>query len=148
MGKHRRHAGQTRKPLIRWLVVAAYCVAIYCQSAVPVPSALPDWPGLDKIGHFFCYALLGVLFCRAWAATVPHDHEYRILAAGILSAALYGLSDEIHQYYVPGRCAELLDLAADTAGAAAGALAWHRIRRKADTRIPAEPEKQRTILSA
>jgi len=121
---------QTRTPLVPWLVVTAYCLAVYLQSAAPAPSALPAWPGLDKIAHFFCYALMGVLFCRAWAATITDDHGYRILAAGILSAALYGLSDEFHQYTVPGRCAELLDLAADAAGAAAGALAWRRIQAK------------------
>jgi VanZ family protein len=53
-----------------------------------------------------------------------------VLAA--LVAAAYGATDEWHQHFVPGRTMEMADLAADTSGAAAAAVAawaWGIIRR-------------------
>jgi VanZ family protein len=41
-----------------------------------------------------------------------------------LISAAFGLSDELHQHFVPGRDASALDLAADTVGSLAGVLAW------------------------
>jgi VanZ family protein len=40
------------------------------------------------------------------------------LAGAALISALYGASDEIHQYFVPERSSEFLDWAADAIGAA------------------------------
>jgi VanZ family protein len=54
--------------------------------------------------------------------------------AAVLLSAAYGATDEFHQRFVPGRTADLLDLAADTAGAAAAvAVVWliARWRRRA-----------------
>jgi VanZ family protein len=42
----------------------------------------------------------------------------------VLSAGLYGISDEIHQYFVPGRSADVMDVAADFVGAAWGVLLY------------------------
>ena len=50
-----------------------------------------------------------------------------IAAAAVVVATLYGISDEIHQYFVPPRQVEVRDILADALGAslAAGALyAW------------------------
>ena len=45
----------------------------------------------------------------------------RILAVIVLGT-LYGVSDEIHQSFVPPRTPDILDVAADSAGAFAGAI--------------------------
>lgn len=118
----------------RWLTVVLYCAAIFLQSARPVSASLPAWPGLDKILHFSAYALLGVLFFRAFEASMGDDHPGRVAGWSVSAASLYGLSDEIHQAFVPARCAEWLDLAADALGAGVGVGIWFlwfrgRIRR-------------------
>lgn len=47
-------------------------------------------------------------------------------------AVLYAASDELHQYFVPGRSCELRDVLIDACGAAAGvAVAWLAVRRSA-----------------
>ena len=49
----------------------------------------------------------------------------------MLAIALYGLMDEVHQAFTPGRIADPLDWLADVVGALAVAalvLLWHRRR--------------------
>lgn len=84
-------------------------------------SKLPAIPGLDKIDysdkieHAVAYGVLGFLTWRALNIAAQKWQQI-IITIGI--AAIYGLSDEIHQLFVPGRSFDLLDLAADTLGAA------------------------------
>lgn len=54
------------------------------------------------------------------------------LAASLAICVVYGISDEVHQIFVPGRVFQLEDIAMDAAGSALGILAvWslHRLRR-------------------
>ena len=46
-------------------------------------------------------------------------------------AALYAVSDEIHQYFVPGRVCTLMDMGIDAIGAAAGVAIVYMIIRRA-----------------
>jgi VanZ family protein len=49
----------------------------------------------------------------------------RIVLLTIVCATAYGVSDEFHQRFVPGRTADVRDVAADAIGASAAALgAW------------------------
>jgi VanZ family protein len=78
----------------------------------------------DKVLHFCEYAILGALSyraCRHAAGTWVAQYALMAAAAG---CALYGLSDEIHQLFVPFREADALDLVADTAGGIVGAWSW------------------------
>ncbi len=44
-----------------------------------------------------------------------------LLLISVLAATLYGVSDEFHQYFVPGRCASAGDLFIDMIGSSCGA---------------------------
>jgi VanZ family protein len=129
-------------PARRSAVLAALAVAwaatIFAVSASPnpfpfVPSGLLSQ---DKLVHAAVYAILAALVRGALAGTRLAPRA-ALLAAVALSAA-YGASDEVHQMYVPNRRAEWGDLAADAAGALAGAaaagLALRRPGRKASIR--------------
>ncbi len=84
-------------------------------------SKLPSIPGLDiidnsdKIKHAFFYGILGWLF---WRALNLQASKLQQIIITIAFAAIYGLTDEYHQLHVPGRSFDLLDLLADTLGAA------------------------------
>lgn len=41
----------------------------------------------------------------------------------VLIAFLFGISDEVHQYFVPNRSADVMDVVADVVGATLGATA-------------------------
>ena len=99
-------------------------IVIFVVSSLPEVS--PALCGLPDVGaHALAYCGLGVTLVRAlagakWAGVT----RSRALGAILLSTA-YGLTDELHQWFVPGRVAEVLDLIADTVGAAVGVgLVW------------------------
>lgn len=115
----------------RWGIVVLYMGAIFWASAQP---ALPGFAAgvSDKLLHATTYA--GLAFAIVWASTggcltrVTLRHAVGAIAA----STLYGLTDEIHQAFVPPRAADPLDLLADAAGAAAAAgamWAWSIIAR-------------------
>jgi VanZ family protein len=100
-----------------WLPLVLYCLLIFVQSSQPSPEQLPELPYLDKLLHFGGYALLGILFFRA-LRTLPIKERPHLLIG--LAATLYGIGDEIHQYFVPFRDADILDATADFLGSAGG----------------------------
>jgi VanZ family protein len=75
----------------------------------------------DKLAHAAAFGILAALAARAFGAAAWGAR--RILLAAVLSASLYGVADEWHQSFVPGRDPDPWDWAADTAGALAGAAA-------------------------
>lgn len=116
---------------------------IFTFSSVPDPGGPPGGMS-DKSAHFLAYAVLGASLIRALAAGgVSETTPQRMLAATLL-ATLYGITDELHQAFVPGRTPDWRDVVADMAGAAGGVLAmagatraleWIRPhRRKRDVR--------------
>ena len=112
-----------------WLPAIAQMAAIFVASSF---SQLPSLPGglTNHTGHFVGYALLGALLLRALAqATWSGVTRYTAIVAWLCGIA-YGISDELHQAFVPPRTPALDDLAADAIGAAVGigaVLLWRRV---------------------
>jgi len=108
------------KFLTYWFPILVYCLLIFLQSSRPSPDVTPDWPHVDKVVHFTAYALLGALFLRAFKTTrIKHNLKF-ILFLSILLSSLYGISDEIHQHFVPYRTADAMDALADITGSVFG----------------------------
>ena len=107
-----------------WLLLVGLCGLIFWQSSGPLPPETPSLPGLDKLAHAAVYALLAWLAARAFATLPWKAYSGLIPWTAALFAALYGLSDEVHQAFVPGRSADFWDLVADTLGAAGGAILY------------------------
>ncbi len=112
--------------LLYWLPPIVYCTAIYLQSSYPGPERMPDVRFLDKLLHFGAYALLGVLFFRAYETLPIKDRPQLLIGISIATTTLYGISDEIHQYFVPFRHADILDGVANTIGSICGVYAYYR----------------------
>ena len=100
---------------ILWMAV------IFSLSSLP-GDAVPG-TGFSSLGHFVLYAVLGGLYYAALAPRIGHG---RAAVAAIALASLYGVTDEFHQSFVPGRFPDVADWAVDTAGAtmSAGLLWW------------------------
>jgi VanZ family protein len=100
--------------------------AVSSMSRAPLPAQASD-----KAAHTAAYALLAVLVVRALAGGLPAPVDARTAALTVVIVTAYGVSDEFHQWFVPGRSADPLDVLADAAGAILGVglcRAWGIIR--------------------
>jgi len=121
-----------------WLPLLAYCSFIYIQSDYPPPETLPSFNFSDKLLHFTAYALMGILFYRAYQTLSFKNNRQLLLVLSMVSASLYGISDEIHQHFVPYREADFFDAVADILGAICGVYVyqfWQIRKKKTDTEI-------------
>lgn len=78
--------------------------------------SLPAIVNIDKVLHCLVYATLGL--AALWALP-PRFRRQRPLTASavvVFFCLCYGLSDEFHQSFVPGRFVSLGDVVADTVG--------------------------------
>ena len=140
-----------RKRMILWLLVVLWMGLIFFFSAQPADVSgeqsgglirlllaifSPDFDTLlpseqlaaierlqhtvRKLTHFGVYGCLGML-CRA----ALYQHKIKTLLRPILAviiASFYAISDEIHQWFVPGRSCEFRDVCIDSFGAVCGVL--------------------------
>jgi VanZ family protein len=105
--------------LFYWLPIFIYCLLIYIQSSYPSLERVPQFPYLDKLTHGGAYGLLSILFYRAYRTHIKNNLNLVILLS-IASSSLYGITDELHQHYVPYRNADLMDIVADIIGSILG----------------------------
>jgi VanZ family protein len=90
---------------------------LFVQSSLgqlELPDFGIDW--FDKILHFVVFGILGFLTTRGMNHSSNQFLKQKYFAMGILISVLYSITDEVHQYFVPGRYASLLDLIADILG--------------------------------
>jgi VanZ family protein len=114
-------APRGRLLLSAWAPPAAWCALVFLGSSFPVASGEPPFAGADKAVHAAEYAVLGALAARALALVRPSRSGPRSILLAAALAAAWGAADEVHQAFVPERTPEWGDLAADGAGALAGA---------------------------
>ena len=77
---------------------------------------------LSSIAHFCEYTVFGALLANALRCHMPLG---RACVLAIVCGSLYGVTDEFHQLFVPGRMCDPLDWLVDTAGSGLGSgLAW------------------------
>lgn len=132
-----------------WVLVALWAAVIFLMSAntgddlsggeglvarvrALLMAAQEAWIGtsvdlVSPFAHFCEYALFGFLLQNALGCEAP---ARRAVLLAVATASAYGVTDEFHQLFVPGRACDPVDWLVDTAGAALGALvAWRTLRR-------------------
>ncbi len=98
-------------------VTISYMALIFYFSSLsrPIKYELPY--GVDKIIHFVEYAVLGFLM----AYSLKNSGVRRYILLGWILASFYGITDEIHQSFVPMRDTSVFDVFADGIGSFVGA---------------------------
>ena len=101
-----------------WMPVAIYMAGIFYFSSLPGTQLTIELP--DKPIHLFLYLFMGLLVVRALSGGLPARISSAVAGGALVVTVGYGVTDEFHQSFVPGRSADLQDLYADMAGAALG----------------------------
>ncbi|OGP19180.1 MAG: hypothetical protein A2X91_03915 [Deltaproteobacteria bacterium GWB2_65_81] len=99
-------------------MLAGWVLLTLTLTSIPNPEFAPSFPGADTLAHFGFYGVAGFLFVL-WRRESGRGAAAAVLSAAVF-AALLGAVDEVHQRWIPGRSAELLDWVADFAGGTAG----------------------------
>jgi VanZ family protein len=88
---------------------------------------------IRKAAHVIEYFILGLLLFRAFRGDSITSWKWRWSFSAVIVVALWAISDEFHQSFVPARTASVVDVGIDTVG---GVLAqfvsgfWHLWRKK------------------
>lgn len=118
-----------------WGLSAACAMLIFCLSHDDAAASSGKSSGLAG----WLSAALGISVPPDFLRTLAHATEYAVLAGclffafrssrstakpywAFLTAVLYAATDEIHQYFVPGRAFQLSDILVDAVGAAVSIL--------------------------
>jgi VanZ family protein len=93
-----------------------WAAIIFVESSIP-GHAFPSTPlGTDKVVHVGIFFILGWLSHRAFTHQSSELISKLSLYLTQVVTILYGFADEFHQLYVPGRTADMYDMAADALG--------------------------------
>ena len=106
-----------KKLLLYWIPLIIYLVLIFYFSSLPrieLVEVIPQIILKDKLLHVIEYSILSILFYRTF-------NQYKNIKAitvqlAITFTIIYGLTDEFHQLFVPGRFFSIIDLLADSIG--------------------------------
>ena len=111
---------------------------ILLLTATSLPAAdLPSIGTIDKVNHLVAYFGLSVLLnlCLLFQLKYVTLYKKAFLLA-FLIVILYGALDELHQMFIPGRSAEVLDWTADAVGALLGVILVFKLVKKFKYKSP------------
>jgi VanZ family protein len=145
---HRTRDGVLRK-LVTWLwywlpPLILMAVIFYVSSRSSLPQAEGEWVDalIKKLSHITEYCLLFLLLVRAWRWTLNTRRSgqtgalERALWAALLTTAIYAISDEVHQAFVPHRHSNWHDVVIDIAVPLLLCLLWYLRRGLLQPRHP------------
>lgn len=107
-----------QSPVIFWAIV------LFVFSSIHYPPEIKLFITFsDKFKHAVVYGIFGFLIARAFYNQTRYSPlKKNLFLFTLLLGTLYGISDEFHQYFVPGRSSDVLDVVADSVGTAIGFL--------------------------
>lgn len=104
---------------VRWALVIAWAAGLWFLSSRSGSGGESVWlfSVIWNSGHIVVYFVLSILVL---AALEWPEQGRRRAAFAVLIAGTYGVIDEIHQSFVPGRDCSVLDIVNDFLGAVLG----------------------------
>lgn len=110
--------------MIAFVPVLSVMATIFLLSHTPgeqLPHSVEGW---DKILHTIAYTGLGLAALFALRRNFIRRPRLTSLLV-VLFCLCYGISDEFHQSFIPGRSPSLADIAADVTGGLLAVFCWH-----------------------
>jgi VanZ family protein len=136
-----------RKFFLQHWPAIAWAALLFTLSSIPnlsSPVHLSSWD--DKWEHLLAYLPLGWLLMRSFS--LERQGRRNAYWQMIVTGVLFGVSDEIHQYFVPGRFMDWRDAVADAVGVILGGwlfIIWQRRKRRPEKITT--PRRRKTPLS-
>ena len=108
------------------LCTLGWAGVIFYLSHLPGVDIPPMYPGEDKLIHAIVFGILGFFALGAMKDPVGRQRALLPWLAVILVIA-YGVLDEFHQHFVPGRTPDIHDVMADAVGGMLGVWLSYRL---------------------
>jgi len=117
------------KFVLVYLPLILYWVVLFVATTLPA-SRLPKTGINDKIEHLVGYFLLTFLLSNAlfFQEKRSRAKQFPVLIA-LVVVAFYGMIDELHQYYIPGRFCDFYDWTADVTGALVAGVLYFLVKK-------------------
>ncbi len=110
-----------KKIVLIYIPLTIYWITLFVLTSIPKGVSI-NIGFNDKIKHFGAYLLLSMfMYLFLEVQTKFKKVKSRIFLITVFIISFYGVIDEIHQYFIPGRTCEFLDWIADLFGAVVGA---------------------------
>lgn len=133
-----------QRKIIAWLYVVLWCGVIFFFSSIPdlKIKEIGFWDFvLRKIAHITEYAILSILLVNAFFVSTVNFKKFKMYFLSFILSMIYAISDELHQYFVPGRFFSITDIFIDSVGAIIGVIMWDRFLRFRFYKNPKKLEK-------
>lgn len=110
--------------ILKWIpAFIIFAISFYLSSQSTIQK-IPAFPHADKLVHFVCFG--GLAFWVAFGCNLSENQKIKILLPTII-VSIYGIIDEIHQSFTPGRSSTISDWIADTLGALFGSFVFYLV---------------------
>jgi len=107
------------------LCTLGWAGVIFYLSSLPGADIPPLFFGQDKLLHALVFGILGFFTLGAMKTAADGYRLFQPWLAVIL-VTVYGVLDEFHQHFVPGRSPDINDVMADAAGGILGVWLLYR----------------------
>ena len=120
------------------VLTVAWIAVIYWLSSMPDLSTVEEarWLSIaSNLAHIPLYGVLTFFVLKTFSVPAP---TWNVYALGFVLAAVYGVLDEWHQSFVPGRVGSSADVMVDVSSACGVLVAyylWTRRRRKSSRAV-------------
>ncbi|MFH1478631.1 MAG: VanZ family protein [Candidatus Omnitrophota bacterium] len=105
-----------------WAPLYMYAGLIFYLSSLTKVLPEVDIPSFDKVLHIVEYAIFSILALRAFRNSKREFVLKNLKLVAITISILYGMSDEFHQSFVPGRQCSIWDMLFDGIGSTIGVI--------------------------
>lgn len=105
------------KKILKWIPALFIMGVSWYLSSKSLIGYMPKFINADKLVHLVCFA--GLAF---WVSFALNIKTYKSFWIPTIIVSTYGIIDEIHQHFTPGRYVSFFDWTCDTIGAILGSL--------------------------
>ena len=103
---------------VRFIPMICIMGIIFYLSHLPGDAVrLPLFPGIDKLAHVFAYGCLAGTFLYSLQPYIHNSNRSVIAVVVVMFCIIWGIGDEFHQSFIPGRSVSYWDVVADGVGA-------------------------------